>query len=338
MPFARHTRLAGLDLENAALLAPMEDVSDIPFRRICRRLGADVAYTEFVNADGLIRDSAKALRKLELTGDERPVGIQIYGGSTEAMVEAAKIAAAREPDLIDINAGCWVPKVAQHGAGAGLLRNLGAMIDVATGVAQAVDLPVTLKTRLGWDADSICILDVARRLADCGIQALTIHCRVRTQGHQGEADWSWVARIKEVTPLPVILNGDVNCAEAAERAFETTGCDGVMIARGAIGNPWIFREVKHRLATGEPLPPPTTEERIDVTREHLETTAELRGERAAIADIRRHLGLYLKELPLGKAFRGELAHARTVEAMTTTLERLRDKLLIVDPVEGPTTT
>ncbi|MEQ8768532.1 MAG: tRNA dihydrouridine synthase DusB [Planctomycetota bacterium] len=319
----RRTNIAGIELENAALLAPMEDVSDIPFRRICRRMGADIVYTEFVNAEGLIRESWKAWRKLELADDERPAGIQIYGASTDAMVRAAKIAAERGPDIIDINAGCWVPKVAQHGAGAGLLRDLGAMTEVASRVASAVDVPVTLKTRLGWDESSICILDVAERLEDCGIRALTIHCRVRTQGHSGQADWSWLPRIKEVTSLPVILNGDVVCGESAERAFET-GCDGVMIARGAIGNPWVFREVKHRLRTGESLPPPTVSERVAMVREHLESTAELRDERSALVDIRRHLGLYLRGLVLGKVLRGELAHAKSLEAMTGVLERVRE--------------
>ncbi len=230
-----------INIEKAVLLAPMEDVTDLSFRLVCRELGADAVYTEFVNSEGLVRLSAKTHKKLEIIHEERPVGIQIYGGGIDSMIGAARIAEKENPDLIDINAGCWVKNVVGNGAGAGLLKDPEYMQQLVKGVVDSVSLPVTVKTRLGWDHESIKILEVAKRMEDVGVKALTVHCRTRAMGHKGEADWNWIPRIKEVVDIPVILNGNVLSAEDVKRAFDETGADGVMIARGAIGNPWVFK-------------------------------------------------------------------------------------------------
>ncbi|MDA0334123.1 MAG: tRNA-dihydrouridine synthase family protein, partial [bacterium] len=250
------------------LLAPMEDVSEHPFRLVCRQLGADMVYTEFVNAEGLLREDPNGPRrtshKLDFTDAERPLGIQIYGASELSMEEAARIATAREPDLIDINCGCWVSNVALRGAGAGLLRDLPQMRQVVRRVRSATHLPVTVKTRLGWDAASIQIIEVAKMLEDEGVQALAVHCRTRAQGHKGDVDYSWIPRIKAAVRIPVILNGDIVSPQTARKAFDDTGCDAVMIGRAAIRHPWLFREIRHHLETGELLPAPTPRERAEL--------------------------------------------------------------------------
>ena len=251
--------------EAGLLLAPMEDVTDRPFRMICKEQGADIVYTEFVNAEGLIRErergSQKTQDKLDFGEAERPLGIQIYGASELSMEAATQIATAARPDLIDINCGCWVSNVALRGAGAGLLRDPDRMRLVAERVIGATGLPVTVKTRLGWDADSIRIVEVATMLQEIGVKALSVHCRTRAQGHKGEVDYSWIARLVEAVSIPVIANGDINTATDVHHVLSTTGCDGVMLGRGAIRHPWVFREARHLLRTGEAHPPPTMTER-----------------------------------------------------------------------------
>ncbi len=298
-------KVGKINIEKALLLAPMEDVTDIAFRRLCKELGADVVYTEFVNSDGLIRSNKKTERKLEITEKERPVGIQIYGGNLEPMIEAAKIAESKNPDIIDINAGCWVKKIANRGAGAGLLKDPCYMQTMVESIVKAVQIPVTVKTRIGWDANSINILDVAKRIEDAGAAALTIHCRTRTQGHSGEPDWSWITRIKEVVKIPVALNGGVFSAEDVIRAFEETNADAVMIARGAIDHPWIFREAK-LLLEGKAINEVSVEERIHSALRHLKYSLEIKDVKAAIIPFRKYYTGYLKGLNHSKEIRQEL--------------------------------
>ena len=305
------------------LLAPMEDVSDLAFRMLCKSLGADVVYTEFINAEGLVREDPDGPRrtsaKLKFLEAERPIGIQIYGASELSMEKAARIAASREPDLIDINCGCWVKNVALRGAGAGLLRDLPRMQEVVSRVVRATHLPVTVKTRLGWDAESIRIVEVARMLEGEGVRALALHCRTRAQGHKGAPDYSWIPRIKAAVSIPVILNGDVTSPEDVVDAFAATDCDAVMIGRGAIRHPWIFREARHYLESGERLPSPTLKERAALCLHHLEFAVEHEGERAALVALRRHHAGYFREMPGASRLRAELAHYRD-------LAQLRDRL------------
>jgi tRNA-dihydrouridine synthase B len=299
-------KIGPLAVSPGLLLAPMEDVTDLPFRSLCKRLGADLVYTEFVNAEGLIRQARRARQKLEFLEAERPVGIQLYGATELSMEQAARIATAQGPDLIDINCGCWVRDVALRGAGAGLLRDLPRMREVVARVVRSTHLPVTVKTRLGWDAESIRIVEVARMLEDLGVQALSLHCRTRAQGHQGVADYSWIPRIKEAVAIPVILNGDVVTPQDVERAFAQTGCDGVMIGRGAVQNPWIFRQARHYLETGQLLPPPSLAERASLCLEHLRLAASRKGGSAALAGMRRHYAGYFRGLPGAAGLRAEL--------------------------------
>jgi len=299
-------RIGNIMLERGILLAPMEDVTDLPFRVICKRLGADLVYTEFVNADGLVRGSAKTARKMIFREDERPVGIQIYGGDVDAMEGAARMAESYQPDLIDINCGCWVRDVAMRGAGAGLLRDLPKMEKMATAVVRAVSTPVTLKTRLGWDAQSIKIVDVAKLCEQAGIAALTVHCRTREQGHKGSVDYRWIPRIKEAVSMPIIVNGDIVTPQNVKETFDTTGCDAVMIGRGAVVNPWIFTQAKHYLATGLLLPEPTLEERVALLRDHLRLSVEYKGERVGVIELRKHYSGFLRGMPHVSKIRNEL--------------------------------
>jgi tRNA-dihydrouridine synthase B len=293
-------------LDHPILLAPMEDVTDLPFRVICKRFGADIVYTEFVNSEGLIRDSVKTKQKLVFKEEERPFGIQIYGGEEGSMEKAAQIAESFQPDLIDINCGCWVKNVALRGAGAGLLRDLPRMERVVSSVVKAVTVPVTVKTRLGWDHQSIRIVEVARMLEDIGVQALTIHCRTRAQGHTGLPDYSWIPKVKEAVRIPIIANGNIATPEQVKAVFNETGCDGVMIGRGAIDNPWIFRQAKIYLKTGTLPTPPTLEERRAVLLEHLTLAVEYKGERKGVIEFRKHWSGYLKGLPHSAKVRQEL--------------------------------
>jgi len=306
----------------------MEDVTELPFRLICRELGADIVYTEFVNAEGLLREAPDGPRrtfgKLRFLEEERPLGIQLYGATSLSMEKAAEIASAQNPDLIDINCGCWVSNVALRGAGAGLLRDLPQMKEVVRRVISATDLPVTVKTRLGWDQNNIQILEVARMLEDLGVQALSIHCRTRSQGHKGQVDYSWIAKVKEVVSMPIILNGDIVSPQDAKNAFETTGCDGVMIGRGAIAHPWIFREARHYLQTGELLPEPTLKERAELCLKHLELCVEHGPERYALIGMRRHYSGYFRGLRGASQLRAELNNYKELAPLIERLQQLRE--------------
>ncbi len=311
-------------VKNGLLLAPMEDVTDMSFRQICKEFGADIVYTEFVNADGLVRSKkpTKTRQKMLIREEERPVGIQIYGGNLDTMMEAARIVEQEEPDILDINAGCWVKKVAGRGAGAGLLKDLPYMVQMAKAVVDNTKLPVTLKTRIGWDTDSIQIVELARMLEDVGIQALTVHCRTRQQGHSGDPDWAWIPKIREAVSIPVILNGGVNTPEDVKRAFDETGCDAVMIARGAIANPWVFREAKAYLATGVIPEPPTFAERIDTALRHLRLAVAVKGERTAVLEMRKHYIAYLKYVPNSRQMRNILMKPVTLAEVEDVLHSL----------------
>ncbi len=284
--------IANLLARHPVVLAPMEDVTDATYRRLCRGLGAVVCVTEFVRAEQLIAGSHKALRKVHLADDDRPTAIQIYGADADRLLEAAEVAAAARPAFVDINCGCWVPRVAARGAGAGWLRDPAAMVAMAARVVAAVDLPVTVKTRIGWGPEShMPIVDLARRLEDAGVAALTIHCRTAKMGHNGAADWSWARRAREVVSIPVVVNGDVRSAADAARALDETGCAGVMIGRAAIDQPWIFREARALLERGEHVAPPTDAERIALYRELLLANVAARGEKYGVEVSRRHLRL-----------------------------------------------
>ncbi|MBL0174522.1 MAG: tRNA dihydrouridine synthase DusB [Ignavibacteria bacterium] len=313
-----------LGVHRGLFLAPMEDVTDISFRLICKGFGADMVYTEFVNADGLVRSAkpTKTRLKMRIHPEERPIGIQIYGGNLDTMREAASIAEAEMPDVLDINAGCWVKNVALRGAGAGLLRDLPAMVTMAKTIVDQVRVPVTLKTRLGWDAQSIRIVELAQMLEDAGIRALTLHCRTREQGHAGDADWSWIEKVKRAVSIPVVLNGDVFSAADAKRAFDSTGCDAVMIARGAIATPWIFREAKHLIATGEALPPLDLAERIQSALAQLRLAAEYKGERRAVFEMRKHYMGCFKGMRNAKDIRMSLMVPETLVEVEDLLQSL----------------
>lgn len=290
------------------LLAPMEDVSDPPFRKLCKEQGADMVYTEFISADGLVHDAANSLKKLEIFDYERPIGIQYFGGQVENMVEAAEMIEAKNPDVIDINYGCPVAKVACRMAGAGLLRDIPHMIRLTEAVVKSTKRPVTVKTRLGWDEGSINIVEVAERLQDVGVQALTIHARTRVQMYKGEANWTWIARVKENPRLhiPVFGNGDVDTPQRALEYRRRFGADGIMIGRASIGYPWIFREVKHYFATGELLPAPDIHERVRAARQHLSDSLAWKGPKLGVLEMRRHYAPYLRDLPNIKAYRARL--------------------------------
>lgn len=302
------------------VLAPMEDVSDAPFRRVCRARGADLCVTEFVNVEGLLRGVRDAIRKIQLAADDQPTAIQIYGADADRLAEAAEVAAGAGPVYLDVNCGCWVPKIARRGAGAGWLREPGAMVEMAAMVVRRVaPMPVTVKTRIGWGAErEMPIVDLARRLEDVGVRALTIHCRTAQMGHTGEADWSWAGRAREKVAIPVVVNGDVRSAEDARRAIESTGCAGAMVGRYAIEHPWIFREARALLDRGEVLAPPTAAERLALCREHLLLTAEERGELRAVRSMRRYWPGYLKGLCGGGALRRDL---NVTDSLPATLER-----------------
>lgn len=299
--------LRDLYARRPVILAPMEDVTDLVFRRLCREVGAELCVTEFVNVEGLLRGCRKAKRKLQLPADDVPTVIQIYGSDPERLAEAAEVAERAGPLAIDINCGCWVPKIAGRGAGAGWLRDPDAMVAMTKMVVERVSLPVTVKTRIGWGPEShMPILDLAKRLEDTGIHALTLHCRTAQMGHSGAADWSWAGRAKQAVKIPVVVNGDVRAAQDALRAMESTGCEGVMVGRRAIEHPWIFREARALLDEGREVAPPTLEERISLCRRHLIANVEARGEHGGVSCTRRHLGGYLKGIPGASALRQAL--------------------------------
>lgn len=302
-------KIAHINLgDNPLLLAPMEDVSDPPFRRLCKKHGADMLYTEFISSDGLIRDAEKSTKKLDIYEDERPVGIQIFGGEEEAMSLSAKIVERAAPELLDINYGCPVKNVVCKNAGSGILRDIDKMVRLTETIVKSTNLPVTVKTRLGWDANTIRIVEVAERLQDVGIKAISIHCRTKHQMYTGKADWTWLARVKENPRLhiPVFGNGDVTSPEDAKRMLNDYGADGVMIGRAAIGYPWIFREIKHYLRTGTHLALPTLAERLDACREHVQHSVDWKGNNLGLLEMRRHYSHYFKGLEHIKPFRSRL--------------------------------
>lgn len=303
------------------LLAPMEDVSDPPFRAVCKEQGVDFMYTEFISSEGLIRDAIKSRQKLDIFDYERPIGIQIFGGDEEAMTLSAKIVAATNPDLIDINFGCPVKKVVCKGAGAGILKDIPKMIQLTKAVVDSTDLPVTVKTRLGWDESSKNIEEVAERLQDVGIKALAIHGRTRMQMYKGEADWTLIGKVKNNPriKIPIFGNGDIDTPQKALEYKNRYGVDGIMIGRAAIGYPWFFKEVKHYFATGEILDSPTVEERIAVCRKHVEKSVEWKGEKLGILEMRRHYATYLKGLRNAKEFRMQLVNAHDLEEVRSIL-------------------
>jgi tRNA-dihydrouridine synthase B len=289
-------KIGNITVENGVLLAPMEDVTDMPFRRICRDYGADIGYSEFIASEGIIRFASKAKQKMSVHPEEHPVAIQIYGSKIDSLVESAKIVEQSDADFIDINYGCWVKNVVANNAGSALLKEPDKMVAMTKAVVDAVNMPVTVKTRLGWDRDTIIIHELAPRLEDTGIKALTIHCRTRQEAHNGQADWSWIPRIKERVSIPVILNGDVKSHLDVKRAFDETGCDAVMIGRAAIGNPFIFREAKEYLS-GMPEPTPiSVDERIQTCIKHLKFQIEYKGHDKAVREFRKHYSGYLKGL------------------------------------------
>jgi tRNA-dihydrouridine synthase B len=299
-------KIGTINIQKPIALAPMEDVTDISFRLFCKRLGADIVYTEFVNADGLIRHSEKTKKKMFFLPEERPIGIQIYGGDVSSMEGAARMAEEMGPDFIDINAGCWVRKVVGHGAGAGLLRDLDKMREIVTTVVKSVNVPVTVKTRLGWDEKSIKIIDVAKIIEDSGAVALTIHGRTRAQGQKGSPDFRLIPDVKRAVQIPIIANGGITSPEIAKDIFDNTGCDGVMIARGAVHNPWIFRDIRHYLKTGELLPTPLLSERVRSMIDHLQLSVQYKGERTGVLEFRKHYTGYLRSYPGISKLRSEL--------------------------------
>ena len=287
------------------LLAPMEDVSDPPFRTLCKEQGADVMYTEFISSEGLIRDAAKSVIKLDIYEKERPIGIQIFGAELDSMLQAVDIVTETNPDIIDINFGCPVKKVVCKNAGAGILRDIPLMVKLTEALVKRTHLPVTVKTRLGWDNDSIKIVEVAERLQDVGIQAISIHGRTRVQMYKGTADWRPIAEVKNNPRMhiPVFGNGDVDSPEAAVRMRDEYGLDGAMIGRASIGYPWFFREVKHYIETGEHLPPPSMAQRVEAARRHLQMSIDWKGEKLGVLETRRHYSNYFKGIPNFKAYR-----------------------------------
>jgi tRNA-dihydrouridine synthase B len=306
------------------LLAPMEDVSDPPFRAVCKDNGADLMYTEFISSEGLIRDAIKSRKKLDIFDYERPVGIQIFGGDEESLSLAAKIVEATEPNLLDINFGCPVKKVALRGAGAGVLKDIDLMVRLTSAVVRSTSLPVTVKTRLGWDDHTKNIEEVAERLQDIGIKALAVHGRTRTQMYKGEADWTLIGKIKNNPRIhiPIFGNGDIDSPEKALEYKNRYGIDGIMIGRAAIGYPWIFNEIKHFIKTGEHLPAPTLEDRIAVCRKHLHKSVEWKNPVVGINEMRRHYANYLKGLPNIKEFRNRLVTLQTQEEINEVLDEI----------------
>lgn len=308
------------------LLAPMEDVSDPPFRRLCKIHGADLMYSEFISSEGLIRDAMKSKKKLDIFDYERPVGIQIFGGDEEAMAMSAKIVETVQPDLVDINFGCPVKKVVTKGAGAGVLKDVDLMIRLTKAVIKSTSLPVTVKTRLGWDENSINIDEVAERLQDIGVQALSIHARTRAQMYKGHSDWEHIARVKNnprIT-MPIFGNGDINSPEKALEYRNKYGVDGIMIGRAAIGYPWIFNEIKHYFETGEVLPVPTMKDRIEAARNHLIWSVEWKNERVGVVEMRRHYTNYFKGIHGFKEYKQKLVTTDSLHQLLDVFKEIEE--------------
>ncbi len=321
-------RIGKVEIEkHPLLLAPMEDLSDPPFRYICKEYGADLMYTEFISSDGLIRHGTKSVKKLEIFDYERPIGIQLYGHLVEPMVEATRIVEVAMPDLIDINFGCPVKKIARRGAGAGMLRDVPLMVRMTEAIVQQTRLPVTVKTRLGWDDQNKNILEVALRLQDAGIKALTIHGRTGAQLYKGQADWSLIGEVKNHPDIeiPIIGNGDITGPEIAAERFKQYGVDAIMIGRATVGKPWIFREIKHYLETGEILPPPGLKEKVSLARMHFQRSLEWKGDPRGIFEMRRHFSNYFKGLPDFKEIRLKLVTTLEVEEINDILDLIEQR-------------
>lgn len=308
------------------LLAPMEDVSDPPFRALCKQNGADLMYTEFISSEGLIRDAVKSVQKLDIYEYERPVGIQIFGYDIESMKQATEITEKTNPDIIDINYGCPVKKVACKGAGAGILQDIPKMVKMTAEIVKSTKLPVTVKTRLGWDENSKYIVDVAERLQDVGIEAISIHGRTRKQMYKGEADWSLIADVRNNPrmKIPVFGNGDIDTPEKAVEYRQRYGVDGIMIGRASIGYPWIFNEIKHFMNTGEHLARPTIKDRVDVAMKHLDMSVEWKGETLAIAEMKRHYTNYFKGIAHFKEYRTKLVTSFDLNEIKDTLNYIAE--------------
>lgn len=328
-------KIGNIDLgEKPVLLAPMEDVTDASFRIVCKKFGADMVYTEFIPSDGLIRDAAKAIAKMKTSEDEAPIAIQIYGNDPDAMVEAAKmadnadqIAGGHGCDIIDINFGCPVNKIAGRGAGSGMMREPDKMVMITERIVKAVSKPVTVKTRLGWDESSKIIVPLAERLQDAGIAALTIHGRTRCQMYKGEADWTLIGQVKENPRMhiPIIGNGDINSPQKAGEAFGKYGVDGIMVGRASFGHPWIFREIKHYLTTGEILPSMSVNDRVALAKWHLSLSTGLKGPVTGVLEMRRHLSCYFKGLPDFKETRVKLVTAPTADEVMALLDYVSER-------------
>lgn len=315
-------QIGHINIEKPLSLAPMEDVTELPFRVICKRLGADIVYTEFTSSEGIIRDIPRIMEKIEICEEERPVAIQIFGGRPEAMAGAAAAVEKLNPDFIDINCGCWVKNHVARNEGAGLLRDLPLFESIVKATVKGTKLPVTVKTRLGWDENSIVITDVAKMVEQAGAKALTLHCRTRSQAHNGFADWAWLEKIKKVISIPLFGNGDVTTPEDVVAMLET-GCDGVMIGRGAIANPWIFKQAKHYMKTGQLMAEPTIEEKLQMCLEHLKLNVEYKGEKYGVQTFRKHYAGYLKGLPNVATVRADIM---TYTQFAQVEERLKNYL------------
>jgi nifR3 family TIM-barrel protein len=316
-------KIGPVDLgEKPLFLAPMEDVTDPSFRYICKQFGADMMYTEFISSDGLIRDAKKSLKKLDIYDNERPIGIQIYGHLIDPMVEAAVIAESANPEIVDINFGCPVRKIAARGAGSGMMNNVPLMVQMTEAIVKAVKVPVTVKTRIGYDENSKNIVEIAERLQDVGIQAITIHGRTRSQLYRGSADWTLIGEVKNNPrmKIPVIGNGDITGPETAKEAFDKYGVDGIMVARATYGRPWIFKEIKHYLQTGEMMNPLTLQEKADLAKTHLLKSVEIKGANRGILEMRRHLTNYFKNLPNFKETRMKLVTSCDVQELLDTID------------------
>jgi len=311
------------------LLAPMEDVSDPPFRALCKEQGADVVYTEFISSEGLIRDAAKSVMKLDIYEKERPVGIQIFGANLDSMLQSVEIVEASKPDIIDINFGCPVKKVVSKGAGAGILKDIDLMVSLTKAMVEHTHLPVTVKTRLGWDHDSIRIVEVAERLQDVGAKAISIHGRTRAQMYKGDADWKPIAEVKNNfrMHIPVFGNGDVNSPEKAMEMRDQYGLDGAMIGRASIGNPWFFKQVKHYFETGEHMAPPTMQQRLEAARRHLQMAIDWKGEKLGVFETRRHYTNYFKGIPDFKEYRQRMVTNDHYQDVFAVFDEVEEKFL-----------
>jgi tRNA-dihydrouridine synthase B len=315
-------KIGNIEINQGIFLAPMEDVTDYPFRMVCKKLGADVVYSEFISSEALIREAHKSFQKMTIHPDEHPIGIQIYGNRVEAMIQAAHLAEEKGADFIDINFGCPVKKVAARGAGAGLLKDTTLLIKICAEVVKHISLPVTAKTRLGWDTYSIVITEVARQMEGAGIAALALHARTRAQGYKGQADWQWIKKVKDIVSIPVIGNGDVTTPQQVKQMFTETGCDAVMIGRGAVHNPWIFRQAKEYLAHGSVSSEPSLAEKIKVLKEHLTYSVEYKGEPKGVIEMRKHYAGYLRGLPNIARHRMELMQYISLSDVINKLDEL----------------